>query len=214
VKSVTVAAADLQKFLGVPKYSKEKSAANAVGVATGLAWTEHGGETLSVEVMLMPGKGKIIVTGKLGDVMQESAQAALSYVRSQSGELHIRREAQLKDRDLHIHIPEGAVPKDGPSAGIAMATALASALTGRPVKKDLAMTGEITLQGRVLPIGGLKEKVLAAHREGVLTVLYPRANQKDLEEIPQDVRKALKLVPVATMADVLSHALAPRRQKS
>jgi ATP-dependent Lon protease len=213
-KSVSVAAADLHKLLGPAKVTKEKSASNAVGVATGLAWTEHGGETLSVEVMLLPGKGKIILTGKMGDVMRESAQAAFTYVRSQAGELKIKGQDLLKDRDLHIHIPEGAVPKDGPSAGIALATAVASALTGRAVKKDLAMTGEITLQGRVLPIGGLKEKVLAAHREGVHTVLFPRANQKDLEEIPEDVRKALKLVPVASMAEVLDRALEQRRQKS
>ncbi len=214
VSSVTVAAVDLKKLLGAPKFSREKAAVNAVGVATGLAWTEHGGETLSVEAILLPGKGKVILTGKLGAVMQESAQAALSYVRSQADELHIKREALMKDRDLHLHIPEGSVPKDGPSAGIAMATAVASVLTGRAVRKDVAMTGEITLLGRVLPIGGLKEKVLAAHREGMLTVLYPAANRQDLEEISEDVRKALDLVPVATMADVLHRALAPRRQKN
>jgi len=207
LKSIKIGAGDLPKFLGIPKFSRELRSPNGVGVATGLAWTEHGGETLAVEVTVMPGRGKLILTGKLGDVMQESAQAALSYVRSLSQSLKITKDPTLKKHDMHIHIPEGAVPKDGPSAGIAMATAVASALTGRAVRKDIAMTGEITLRGRVLPIGGLKEKVLAAYREGVRTVLFPNGNQKDLEEIPQDVQKQLKLVPVKTMADVLRHAL-------
>jgi ATP-dependent Lon protease len=204
---VKVSPADLPKFLGIPKFHKERRMPNNVGVATGLAWTEHGGETLSVEVTLMPGKGQLILTGQLGNIMQESAKAALSYVRSLAGPLRLSRVSALKDRDMHIHVPEGAIPKDGPSAGIAMATAVASALTGRRVRKDLAMTGEITLSGRVLPIGGLKEKVLAAFREGVRTVLFPDGNRKDLEEIPRDVQKEIKLVPVSTMRDVLQHAL-------
>ncbi len=211
--SAKIGPADLPKFLGVPKFYKEKASPNAVGVATGLAWTEHGGETLSVEVTVMPGKGKLILTGHLGDVMRESAQAALSYVRSLARHLRIRQDATLKDRDMHIHVPEGAIAKDGPSAGIAMATAVASALTGRPVRKDVAMTGEITLRGRILPIGGFKEKVLAAYREGMHTVLFPDGNRKDLEEIPADVLKGLKLVPVSTMTDVLQHALERRQQK-
>jgi ATP-dependent Lon protease len=210
---IRVAPVDLQKLLGIPKFHREKATPNAVGVATGLAWTEHGGETLSVEVTIMPGRGKLILTGKLGEVMQESAQAALSYIRSLADSLKIRKDATLKNRDMHIHVPEGAVPKDGPSAGIAMAAALASALTGRAVKKDVAMTGEITLRGRVLPIGGLKEKVLAAYREGVHTVLFPQGNEKDLEEIPKNVQKQIKLIPVRTMADVLTHALEPRRHR-
>jgi ATP-dependent Lon protease len=211
-KSVTVKPPDLQKFLGVPRFFKEKSSPNSVGVATGLAWTEHGGETLSVEVTVMPGKGKLILTGQLGGVMQESAQAALSYVRSLSQRLHIKKDPTFKNRDMHIHIPEGAIPKDGPSAGIAMATAVASALTGRAVRKDVAMTGEITLRGRVLPIGGFKEKVLAAFREGVRTVLFPYGNRKDLDDIPKDVQKGIRLVPVTTMQDVLQHALEKSRK--
>ncbi|MBI4396738.1 MAG: endopeptidase La, partial [Elusimicrobia bacterium] len=179
----------------------------------GLAWTEHGGETLSVEVTVMPGKGKLILTGKLGEVMQESAQAALSYVRSSAVSLKIGSDANWKNRDMHIHVPEGAVPKDGPSAGVAMATAVASALTGRAVRKDVAMTGEITLRGRVLPIGGLKEKVLAAYREGVHTVLFPDGNIKELEDISMDVQKQIKLIPVRTMTDVLLHALEPRKNR-
>ncbi|HRY30170.1 MAG TPA: endopeptidase La, partial [Elusimicrobiota bacterium] len=212
-KSVRVGAADLRAFLGVPKFLKERTSPNAIGVATGLAWTDHGGETLAVEVTVMPGKGKLILTGQLGEVMKESAQAALSYVRSLSRRLHIKKNAALKDHDMHIHIPEGATPKDGPSAGIALATAVASALTGRAVRKDLAMTGEITLRGRVLPIGGFKEKVLAAYREGLQTVLYPQGNLKELEEIPRDIQKKLKLVPVSTMDDVLAHALERHRGK-
>jgi ATP-dependent Lon protease len=209
-----VTVADLKTFLGTPKFANEKPAANAVGLATGLAWTEHGGETLSVEAVLLPGKGKMLLTGKMGEVMRESAHAALSCVRSRARALGMGGSDLLKNRDLHIHIPEGAVPKDGPSAGIAMATAVASALTGRAVRRDVAMTGEITLQGRVLPIGGLKEKVMAAHREGIRTVLFPEANRKDLDDIPKDIRKGLSLIPVSEMSDVLSRTLSPRRQKS
>jgi ATP-dependent Lon protease len=212
-KVIRVSPEDLSKFLGTPKFYKERHIPNAVGVATGLAWTEHGGETLPVEVTVMPGKGKLILTGKLGEVMQESAQAALSFVRSLARDLKIRSDASFSSRDMHIHVPEGAVPKDGPSAGIAMATALASALTGRPVRKDVAMTGEITLRGRVLPIGGFKEKVLAAYREGVRVVLFPDGNRKDLEDIPENIRKEIRLVPVNSMTDVLQQALEARRSK-
>jgi len=206
-RRVVISRNEIGKFLGVPEYHREKASANSVGVATGLAWTEHGGETLSVEVKVMPGKGKLVLTGKLGDVMQESAQAALSYVRSVSRSLRLpKTKASFRDRDMHIHIPEGAIPKDGPSAGIAMATAVASVLTGRPVRKNMAMTGEITLSGRVLPIGGLKEKVLAAHREGLDMVIFPDGNKRDLEDIPENIRKEIELVPVRDMRDVFRRA--------
>jgi ATP-dependent Lon protease len=201
-KAVTVTPANLDKFLGVPEYLHEKIAQNEVGVATGLAWTEVGGETLTIEVNKMKGKGLLNLTGKLGDVMKESAQAALSYVRSSAKKLHIS-DREFSDTDFHIHVPEGAVPKDGPSAGIAMATALASVAMGKPVKKDVAMTGEVTLRGRVLPIGGLKEKVLAAYREGIKTVLYPESNRKDLSDIPEDIRKKIDMIPVKHMDEVL-----------
>src|SRR3989440_117204 len=180
---VVVTAKNLQKYLGAPKFrtSKGEEAAK-VGVATGLAWTELGGELLAIEVTVMPGKGKLTITGKLGDVMQESAQAAMSHMRSRAGELGLERDFYQRV-DIHIHIPEGGIPKDGPSAGITMATAVVSALTRYPVRHDVAMTGEITLRGRVLPIGGLKEKVLAAHRAGIKTILVPLENEKDIPEI-------------------------------
>lgn len=197
----------LQGFLGVPKYrygKKEKT--NKIGLATGLAWTEVGGELLVAEVVIVDGKGKSIFTGKLGDVMQESAQAALSYVRSKAKELNLPKNFYQKS-DVHIHIPEGAIPKDGPSAGITMATAIVSALTKIPVKNDLAMTGEITLQGRVLPIGGLKEKLLAAHRGEMSNVIIPIDNKKDLVEIPAKIKKAIKITLVKNMDEVLKTAL-------
>jgi ATP-dependent Lon protease len=177
-----------------------------IGLATGLAWTETGGELLSIEVTTLPGRGKLTVTGKLGEVMQESAQAALSYIRSRWQTLGLDEDfyAQL---DIHIHVPEGAVPKDGPSAGITMATALASALTGRPVSKNLAMTGEVTLRGRVLAIGGLKEKLLAARRGGISKVLLPKENEKHLQDLPKELRSALELVVVDHMDQVLQNAL-------
>jgi len=177
-----------------------------VGVATGLAWTELGGELLSVEVTIVPGRGKLTITGQLGDVMQESAQAALSYVRSRAEVLGLDRGFYHRI-DIHIHIPEGAIPKDGPSAGITLATALVSALTRSPIRNDLAMTGEITLRGRVLPIGGLKEKVLAAHRGGIKTILIPRDNAKDIEEIPPQIMKGITLIQIEHMDEVLKHAL-------
>jgi ATP-dependent Lon protease len=179
---------------------------NEIGVATGLAWTEVGGELLVTEATLMTGKGKLTLTGKLGDVMQESAQAALSYVRSKAAELNLAEDFHSKI-DIHIHVPEGAIPKDGPSAGITMATTLTSSLAKIPVRRDVAMTGEITLRGKVLPIGGVKEKVLAAHRAGVTTIILPRDNEKDLADIPKNVLDALTLHLVSTMDEVLSIAL-------
>ncbi|MGA2090904.1 MAG: endopeptidase La [Endomicrobiales bacterium] len=197
---------NLTKFLGIAHHEREKITQNAIGVATGLAWTEVGGETLTIEVNRMKGKGILSLTGKLGDVMKESAQAALTYVRSSAKKLNIN-EAMFKETDFHIHVPEGAVPKDGPSAGIAIATALASVAMNKPVKKNLAMTGEITLRGRVLAIGGLKEKVLAAYREGITTVLFPEGNKKDLADIPDDIKKKLHLIPVKHMDEVLKHGI-------
>ncbi len=198
---------NLHKFLGIPKYRygmKEED--DRVGVATGLAWTEVGGEILNVEVAVVKGKGKLLLTGKLGEVMKESAQAAVSYIRSRASVLDVPEDFHEK-YDLHIHVPEGAIPKDGPSAGITIATALVSALSGVPVQSDVAMTGEITLRGRVLPIGGLKEKALAAHRAGIKKVLIPAENQKDMEEIPANVAKELQFVLVGEMDTVLKEAL-------
>ena len=199
----------LAKYLGPPPYGKQRvEEADGIGVATGLAWTEAGGDLVQVEVTLMPGKGTLLLTGQLGEVMQESGQAALSYARSHAGELEIS-EIDFEHLDIHIHLPEGAIPKDGPSAGITIATALISALTGRPVRREVAMTGEITLRGRVLPIGGLKEKILAAHRAGVTIVLIPKKNEMDLLELPARVRRDLQLVLVSDMRAVLEHALLP-----
>ena len=177
-----------------------------VGVVTGLAWTEVGGEILTIESVMVPGKGNIKHTGKLGDVMQESVTAALSYVRSRSIQFGVK-PTLFERRDLHVHVPEGATPKDGPSAGIAMATSLVSVLTGIPIRRDIAMTGEITLRGRVLPIGGLKEKLLAAMRAGITTVFFPKDNEKDLADIPAGVKKHLKLIPVSHVDDVIGQAL-------
>ncbi len=208
-RSFQVTPVQVRKFLGVPRYKYGRREEDArIGLATGLAWTEFGGELLNIEVVALPGQGKLTVTGKLGEVMRESAQAALSYVRSRWRELELDRDFYHK-LDLHIHVPEGAIPKDGPSAGITMATALASILTGRPVAHDLAMTGEITLQGRVLPIGGLKEKLLAARRGGISRVLIPGDNEKDLEDVPAQVRRDLTILPVEHMDQVLAEALLP-----
>jgi ATP-dependent Lon protease len=202
-----VGAQQIRKYLGVPRYSfGVKEAEHRVGLANGLAWTEVGGELLTVEATVMPGQGKLTVTGKLGEVMRESAQAALSYVRSRWAELGLEKDFYARI-DIHIHVPEGAIPKDGPSAGITMATALVSALTGRSIDQDLAMTGEITLRGRILPIGGLKEKLLAAKRAGITRVLIPKENEKHLEEVPPAVRRSLSILPVAHMDEVLAEAI-------
>ncbi|MEE9504087.1 MAG: S16 family serine protease, partial [Thermodesulfobacteriota bacterium] len=204
---VKVSSKVIPKHLGVYKFRygvMEKK--DEVGVATGLAWTEVGGELLTVEATTMPGKGKLFTTGKLGDVMQESAQAALSYVRSRAEKLGLEKDF-YQEIDLHIHVPEGAVPKDGPSAGIAITTSIVSALTGKPIRRDIAMTGEITLRGRVLPIGGLKEKILAAHRGNIAHVLVPQENEKDLKEIPGKILNALKITLVDHMDEVLKSSL-------
>jgi ATP-dependent Lon protease len=177
-----------------------------VGLSTGLAWTQAGGEVLYVEVSLIGGKGELIITGQLGDVMQESARAALSYAKANIDSLGIE-ENIFENMDIHIHVPAGAIPKDGPSAGIAMATALISALTNKPVSKDIAMTGEITLRGRVLPVGGLKEKALGALRAGIRTIIIPEKNKRELSDIPLNVRRKINFVPVKNMDKVLSLAL-------
>ena len=206
-KRVQVKADKLQTFLGLPKFhSAEKERDAEVGVVTGLAWTSVGGEVLEVEVLVTHGKGRLELTGQLGDVMKESAKAGYTYIRSRAVDLAIDENFH-ESTDVHLHLPEGAIPKDGPSAGITMATALASALTGRKVPSDLAMTGEITLRGRVLPVGGIKEKMLAAHRFGVKRVILPAKNERDLEELPDNVRKALTFFPVKHMDEVLAIAL-------
>jgi ATP-dependent Lon protease len=206
-KSVKISAANLAEYLGVPRFRYGQAETDdQVGVVTGLAWTEVGGELLTVEGVMMPGKGRMTVTGNLKDVMKESISAAASYVRSRAIDFGI--EPPLFDRrDIHVHVPEGATPKDGPSAGVAMATAIVSVLTGIPVKADVAMTGEITLRGRVLPIGGLKEKLLAALRGGIKKVLIPEENAKDLAEIPDNVKSGMEIIPVGRVGEVLSHAL-------
>ena len=202
-KKVTVTRENLHDFLGVPRYSNFATEENGVGIATGLAWTSVGGETLSIEATKLPGKGQLILTGMLGNVMKESVRAALTYARSRGyGE-----GIDFDKTDFHIHFPEGAVPKDGPSAGSVITTALTSLLTGLPVKKHLAMTGEVTITGRILPVGGIKEKFLAAYREGVKTILYPHTNEKDVSEVPERVRKEMTLIPVKHMDEVLPLAL-------
>jgi ATP-dependent Lon protease len=206
--------ANIHKYLGVPKYLPEtEQEMNQVGLATGLAWTQSGGEILHVEASTMKGKGNLTLTGHLGDVMKESAQAALSYARSKAKDLGLNPEFYEK-QDVHIHVPAGAIPKDGPSAGVTMATALISALTKNPVKKDVAMTGEITLRGRVLPVGGLKEKSLGAIRGKIKTVIIPERNKKDLDEIPQNIKKKLKFVFAKHMDDILDISLSNGRRKS
>jgi ATP-dependent Lon protease len=210
----TITPSNLHQYLGVPKYLPEvEREKDEVGVVTGLAWTETGGDVLYIEATTMRGKGNLTLTGHLGDVMKESAHAALTYVRSRAGELGINIE-QFGKTDVHIHVPAGAIPKDGPSAGVTMATALASVFTNAPVKKDLAMTGEVTLRGRVLPIGGLKEKTLAAKRAGIKTMIIPKQNEKDLDDIPKNLKKDMKFIFVETMDEVISSALRkklPRR---
>ncbi len=206
-KRVVVTPKNISKYLGSPKYLPEvEQEKDEVGVSTGLAWTETGGDIIHVEAILMKGKGGLTLTGSLGDIMKESAHAALSFVRSLDKELHIPQDLFAR-RDVHIHVPAGGIPKDGPSAGITMAIALASAFTGVPVRHDVAMTGEVTLRGRVLPIGGLKEKILAARRAGITTVILPKRNEKDLEDVPKQVRKDLTFVFAETMHDVLPVAL-------
>ncbi|HZD56008.1 MAG TPA: endopeptidase La [Anaerolineales bacterium] len=208
-----VGASSVERFLGPPQFfSLEAEGKDEVGVATAIAWTENGGEIMPVEVLLVEGKGNLQITGQIGNVMQESAQAALSYLKSRSRELEVDLEA-YDNVDIHIHIPEGAIPKDGPSAGITIATALISAFTGREVFKDVGMTGEITLRGRVLPVGGVREKVLAAHRVGLKTVLLPQRNQKDLVEISKKARSDLSIVPVDHMDQVIEVALKPPQPK-
>ncbi|MEW8973097.1 MAG: endopeptidase La [Tissierellaceae bacterium] len=205
--TIRINAGNISNYLGAPKYRFDKvEENNQIGVANGLAWTVVGGETLSIEVNIMKGTGKVQLTGKLGDVMKESAMAGISYIRANSKLLNIEEDF-YKDMDIHIHVPEGAIPKDGPSAGITLATAVISALSNTPIYKNVAMTGEITLRGRVLPVGGIKEKVLAANRMGIEKVLLPYENEKDLEEIPDKVRKKMEFIFVKNMDEVLSHAL-------
>jgi len=199
----------IEKFLGPQQFFQtEAERRDEVGVATGLAWTENGGEIMSIEVAVLDGKGNLQMTGQIGDVMQESGQAALTYVKSRAALLGIEWDV-FERMDIHVHMPEGAIPKDGPSAGITLATALISAMTGRPVYKEVAMTGEITLRGRVLPIGGVREKVLAAHRAGLKVVLMPEKNLKDLVDVPKKVREDLKIIPLQHMDQVLDLALGP-----
>jgi len=198
---------NLNEFLGVKKFKfGELESKDKIGIATGLAWTEFGGEILKIETVHMPGKGKMQITGKLGDVMQESVKAAKSYVRSKSLEFGIIPPI-FEKKDFHIHVPEGATPKDGPSAGIGMVTSIVSSITGIPVRKEIAMTGEVTVTGQVLPIGGLKEKLLAAHRAGIKEVLIPKDNEKDLADIPKKVKEDIKLTTVSTVDSVLKIAL-------
>jgi ATP-dependent Lon protease len=206
-KSVKITAKNLEEYLGVPRYRYgEAELEDLVGMVTGLAWTEVGGELLTIEGVMMPGKGRMTVTGNLRDVMKESISAAASYVRSRAIDFGIE-PPMFERKDIHVHVPEGATPKDGPSAGVAMVAAIVSIMTGIPVRRDVAMTGEITLRGRILPIGGLKEKLLAALRGGMKKVLIPEDNAKDLAEIPDNVKSGLEIVPVARMDEVLKHSL-------
>jgi ATP-dependent Lon protease len=206
---IRVTKKQLADYLGKPKYLETKAEKQPqVGVVTGMAWTEVGGDILPTEVTVLKGKGKLILTGQLGDVMQESAQAGLTYVRSRADVLHLPEDFYEND-DIHIHLPEGAIPKDGPSAGITMATGIVSALLGRKVRSDVAMTGEITLRGNVLPIGGLKEKTLAAYREGIHTIILPKENERDLEDLPEDIRRKMTFHLVKHMDEVLKIALLP-----
>ena len=210
IKKVFVTKQNLRKYAGVHKFHYgELEEEDIVGVTNGLAWTEVGGEILTIEAVMLPGKGKMTITGKLGEVMQESIQAAKSFVQSRSLDFGVKPNLYGK-KDIHVHVPEGATPKDGPSAGVGMVTSIVSVLTGIPIRKDLAMTGEVTLRGRVLPIGGLKEKLLAALRGGINEVLIPKENEKDLEEIPDNVKRSLKITPVTSVEEVLEYALTKR----
>jgi ATP-dependent Lon protease len=205
--SVRIDKRNLPDFLGKDKFHFDMmNETDQIGVARGLAWTTVGGDTLSIEVNVMNGSGKVELTGKLGDVMKESAKAAISYIRSASDKLNID-DSFYEKKDIHIHVPEGAVPKDGPSAGITMATAVISSLTLRPVRRDVAMTGEITLRGRVLPIGGLKEKSMAAYRAGIKKVIIPEDNKADIDEIPKEIRDDIEFIPVSSMDTVIENAL-------
>ncbi len=205
-KKVRVTENNLHKYLGKEKYLYQKAnQTDEVGIVRGLAWTSVGGDTLQIEVNIMPGKGEIILTGQLGDVMKESARTGVSYIRSVGADYKVKEDF-FTSHDIHIHIPEGAVPKDGPSAGITMATAMLSAITGCKVRADVAMTGEITLRGRVLPIGGLKEKLLAAKSAGIKTVLIPEENERDVEELSAEITKGLEILPVSRMEEVLKTA--------
>ena len=206
-KRVTITEKNLHKYLGKEKYTYQMAnVSDEVGIVRGLAWTSVGGDTLQIEVNVMPGSGEIMLTGQLGDVMKESARTGISYIRSVSREYEIEEDFFEKN-DIHVHIPEGAVPKDGPSAGITMATAMISAITGQKARADLAMTGEVTLRGRVLPIGGLKEKLLAAKNAGIKTVLVPKENEADVAEISQEITRGLDIRPVESMEQVLKAAL-------
>jgi ATP-dependent Lon protease len=206
---VTVMPALVAEMLGPARYVREKAlTTGAPGVVTGLAYTPYGGEILHIEATKYPGKGNVTLTGQIGDVMKESVQAALSLVRSRDGALGAKTE-DFRDNDIHVHVPAGAVPKDGPSAGVAMFTALASLFSNRRVRTDVAMTGEITLRGLVLPIGGLKEKSLAAMRAGISTVLFPKLNEKDLPDIPEEAKQKIKFIPVENVDEVLANALEP-----
>jgi ATP-dependent Lon protease len=205
-KKLIITSKSIVKYLSVPKFRHgETEGKNEIGLTIGLAWTEVGGELLAIEASIMEGTGKMVMTGKLGDVMQESVQAALTYIRARAERFGLPKNFYEKI-DIHVHVPEGAIPKDGPSAGIAMATSIASALMKKKVRADLAMTGEITLRGRVLPIGGLKEKILAAHRGNIKMVIIPKDNEKDLVEVPQNVQNALKIVFVEHIDEVLDIA--------
>ena len=198
---------EVRQLLGKRRYHYDKvEGVNEIGVTTGMAWTIVGGDTLFIETTVVPGNGKLVLTGQLGEVMQESAKAGISYIRARAKELGIN-ENFYKENDIHIHIPEGATPKDGPSAGVTMCTSVISALTSTPVHKDVSMTGEITLRGKVLPVGGIREKVLAAHRAGIKKILLPKENESDIDEIPENVRKQLTFVLLETVDDALREAL-------
>ena len=213
-KKIAVTDRNIHRFLGKEKYTYQMAnPAPEIGIVRGLAWTSVGGDTLQIEVNVMPGSGELMLTGQLGDVMKESAQTGISYIRSVSGR-YVIAEDFFEKHDIHVHIPEGAVPKDGPSAGITMAAAMLSAVTGKKVRADLAMTGEITLRGRVLPIGGLKEKLLAAKSAGIRTVLIPKENRADAEELSAEITKGLEILTVENMEQVLSHALAEETENT